>query len=131
MADENLDPKKNLVRHHYHSVLNRGLYSLALVVFILGGGTVGMHVLEGFSYIDSFYFTSMIATGQGPPPLVSPVTVSGKLFTSLLAFISVGAMVASLGFIFGPLLGKLWKVGIVKFEEEMESLHSRKDKKQK
>ena len=119
------------VRHQYHSVVNRGFYSLVLVGTIMFLGTVGIHVIEGFSYIDSFYFTSMIATGQGPPPSISPVTSAGKLFTSLLAFVSVGAMVASLGFIFGPLLGKLWKVGIVKFEEELEVLHLHKDKKKK
>ena len=123
--------QKKAQRHHYHSVVNRGLYSLGLVLGMLFFGTLGMHVIEGFSYVDSFYFTSMIATGQGPPPLISPVTLSGKLFTSLLAFVSVGAMVASLGFIFGPLLGKLWKVGIVKFEEELEVLHLKKEKKSK
>lgn len=87
-----------------------------------------MHLIEGFNYIDSFYFTCMIATGQGPPPAIAPATPLGKLFTSLLAFISVGVMVASLGFLFGPFLGKLWKVGIVKFEEELETLRLRKHK---
>ena len=91
-------------------------------------GTLGIHFIEGFDYVDSFYFASMIATGQGPPPSVSPATQSGKLFASFLAFISLGAMVTSLGFLFGPFLGKLWKIGIVKFEEELETLHLRKDK---
>ena len=59
-------------KHHYHSTLNRSIYCLALAVTVLGMGTLGMHWLEGFSYIDAFYFTSMIATGQGPAPSISP-----------------------------------------------------------
>lgn len=113
-------------KHHLHSSLNRSLYSLALVGGILLIGTVCMHRMEGFSYIDAFYFTSMIATGQGPAPTISPVTVSGKLFTCVLAFISTGVMIATLGFLFGPLLGKLWKIGITKFEEELEHLKKKK-----
>ena len=119
------EPAKNR-RHHYHSFLNRGLYCLALVSFILLLGTFGIHHIEGFSLIDSFYFTSMIATGQGPAPSISPVTLLGKLFTSFMAFISVGSMVASLGFLFGPFFGKLWRVGVVKFEEELEVLKKHK-----
>ncbi len=113
-------------KHHLHSFLYRGLYCFGLVGFILFLGTTCIHFIEGFSYVDAFYFTSMIATGQGPAPTVSPVTVSGKLFTCFLAFISTGAMIASLGFLFGPFLGRLWKVGITKFEEELE--HLRKNK---
>jgi len=127
-----LNPEEHPVRrHHYHSVAHRAIYCFSLASSVLLLGTFGMHLIEGFNYIDAFYFTCMIATGQGPPPLISPATPLGKLFTSLLAFVSVGAMVASLGFLFGPFLGKLWKIGIIKFEEELEVLHLRRDKKSK
>ena len=112
-------------KHHYHSPLHRGLYSLGLILSVTLVGTLGIHALEKFSYIDSFYFTSMIATGQGPAPTVSPATPEGKIFTSFLAFVSTGAMIASLGFLFGPFLGKLWRVGVLKFEEELEHLKKR------
>lgn len=132
MTEENLNQKDSPIRkHHYHSVVNRGIYSLSLAASVLIAGTLGMHFIEGFNYIDSFYFTSMIATGQGPPPLISPVSGLGKLFTSFLAFVSVGAMVASFGFLLGPFLGKLWKIGIIKLEEEIKSLHFHSDKKLK
>ncbi len=114
------------MKHHYHSPINRGIYCLLLVGFVMLLGTFGIHWIEGFSMIDSVYFTSMIATGQGPAPQVAPVTAFGKLFTSFLAFISTGVMIASLGFLFGPFLGKLWKVGIMKFEEELQSLNKHK-----
>ncbi len=117
---------ETIPKKHYHSALNRALYCAGLVIFVLALGTFGMRLLEKFSYIDSLYFTCMIATGQGPPPLISPVTSAGKLFTCFIAFISVGSMVASLGFLFGPFFGKLWKVGVIKLEDEIEHLRKHK-----
>ena len=113
-------------KHHYHSPINRGLYCLGLVVTVLSIGTVGMHLIERFRWIDSLYFTCMIATGQGPTPSIFPVTSLGKLFTCFIAFVSVGSMVASLGFLFGPFMGKLWKIGVIKFEEELRVLEHKK-----
>ena len=107
---------------HFHSVYIRGLYSLMAVSAVLLIGTVGIHRLEGFSWIDAFYFTSMIATGQGPVPSSSPTTAAGKLFTCLLSFVSVGSMLAALGFVFGPFFGKLWHIGISKMEDEIKHL---------
>ena len=112
--------------HHYHSPYRRGLYSLILVLAILAIGTFGIHFLENFSYVDSFFFTSMIATGQGPIGNLSPQTVPGKIFTSGLAFVSVGVLLAAFGFVFGPFLGKLWRIGVLKFEEELEMLRRKK-----
>ena len=115
-------------RHHFHSPLNRGLYSLALVASVMLVGTFGIHAIEHFSYVDSFFFTSMIATGQGPVGSLTPHTDFGKIFTAVLSFVSVGVLLTSLGFLFGPFLGKLWKVGIMKFEEEVEILQHHKKK---
>ena len=112
-------------KHHYHSALNRAIYCFLLAGAILLFGTFGMHRIEHFSYTDAFYFTSMIATGQGPAPNAVPVTAAGKLFTCLLAFLSIGSMAVTLGFLFGPFLGKLLKVGFVKLEDE---LHLKKNK---
>ncbi len=110
-------PERQHAKHHYHSPWKRGFYSLTLVVFVLATGTLGIHFFEKLSYLDSFYFMSMIATGQGPN--IMPITTGGKVFISIMAFISMGSVVASLGFLFGPFLGKLWKVGVEKFEEEL------------
>lgn len=116
----------HLKKKHYHSLFNRGIYSLILISTVLFAGTMGMHFLEHFSYLDAFYFTSMIATGQGPAPNEVPVTAAGKIFTCFLAFISVGSMIASFGFLFGPFFGKLWHVGLVKIEDEIEHLQKKK-----
>ena len=117
-------------KHHYHSPKRRAFYSFMLLLGVVTLGTLGIHFLEDFSYMDSFFFTSMIATGQGPVGDLSPQTTAGKLFTSFLAFVSVGALLAALGFLFGPFLWKLWKVGIMKFEEEIHLIekHSKEKK---
>ena len=91
-------------------------------------GTLGIHFIERFSFIDAFYFTSMIATGQGPTGPLCPVTPSGKLFTALLAFISVGSMITAFGFLFGPFFGKLWRIGVLKLEEELHLLGKQREK---
>jgi len=75
-----------------------------------------MHLIEGYSYIESFYFVSMLATTQGPAN--TPSTVAGKLFASLIAFVSVGTLVASFGYLFGPFFGTVWRVGVQRVEEE-------------
>ena len=121
MPQESQDSKA-LRRHHLHSPINRGVYCLLLIFFMLGLGTLGIHFLEGFSYIDAFYFTSMIATGQGPAPNITPTTEAGKIFTCFLAFISVGSMVAAFGFLFGPFFGSLLKIGFIKFENKLDHL---------
>jgi hypothetical protein len=103
-------------RKNVRSVYRRGLIAILLVASVLLVGTVGIHLIEGYSYIDSFYFMSMLATAQGPAG--TPATTAGKLFASLMAFVSVGTVVASLGFLFGPFFGAVWRVGVQKVEEE-------------
>jgi len=90
-------------------------------------GTLGMHLIEKMSYLDAFYFMSLIATAQGP--MVIPATPAGKLFTAFMAFISVGTVVASLGFLFGPFFGRLWRIGVERLEEEARLLELHKEKK--
>ena len=102
--------------HHYRSWKRRGLYAFTLIAGVVGIGTVGMHWLEGMSYLDAFYFSTMIATSQGSTTM--PETSGGKLFAALLAYVSVGVVVASLGFFFGPFFGQLWHVGVKWVEEE-------------
>jgi len=84
-------------------------------------GTLGIHHFERLSYLDAFYFMAMIATAQGPAMV--PSTTAGKLFTAIIAFVSVGCVVASLGFLFGPFFGQLWRVGVERVEHELHKDH--------
>ena len=110
--------------HHYRSPWKRGAFSCGLVASVMLIGTLGMHLIERMPYIDAFYFMSMIATAQGP--VMTPSTTAGKLFASLMAFVSVGTVVAALGFLFGPFFGRLWRIGVERLEEEAESRERRK-----
>jgi voltage-gated potassium channel len=98
------------------SFWRRAAYALALIVAVVLVGTVAMHAIEGWSYLDSFYFTSFIATGQGPPSNLQPDSPLGKVFSSVLAFVSVGTVITALLFLFGPFLGRLLREG----EERLE-----------
>ncbi|MDE1870510.1 MAG: hypothetical protein KGH71_06060 [Candidatus Micrarchaeota archaeon] len=99
-----------------HSIYRRALFSLTLVVLVVGFGTIALHYIEGYSYLYAFFFMSMLATGQGPP--IVPVTDMGKLFTSLMAFVAVGTTIFSLGFLFGPVFARIVRASEEKLKEE-------------
>jgi biotin transporter BioY len=105
--------------------MKRAAYSILLVVAVVLVGTVSMHLIEGWSYLNSFYFTSMIATGQGPPAGLDPQSPEGKIFASILAFVSVGTVVSALVFLFGPFFGRVFRLEVEKIEE-VEKEHERK-----
>ena len=80
-------------------------------------------MLENWDYVDSFYFISLIATTQGPTR--SPVTDAGKIFAASMAFVSVGAVLSAVAFIFGPLFGTALKAGFDYLEKEERKVKSR------
>ncbi len=101
---------------HYHSQRKRIAIAFILVGMVMVFGTTGLHLIEGLSWFDAFYFMSMIATAQGP---TSPLNSNGaKIFASVMAFISFGFIVAALSFLFGPLLGKLGLIGVEHLQEQ-------------
>jgi hypothetical protein len=105
------------------SFWRRAAYSFALILAIELIGTVAMHAIEGWSYLDSFYFTSFIATGQGPPANLVLNDPAGKIFSSVLAFVSVGTVITALLFLFGPFLGLVARAGeekVGELEKKME-----------
>ena len=103
------------IRSH-RRFIDRAAYSLALVFSVLLVGTLGMHYLENYSYINAFYFVSMLATGEGPTTI--PITAAGKLFASLIAFVSVGTVLFSLAFLFGPFMIGLFREEEAKLKKE-------------
>jgi hypothetical protein len=79
-----------------------GLIGLALLVFSLGMGMIGYHVLEGLSWIDSLLNASMILGGMGP---VNPLqTAAGKIFASFYALYSGVVLLASVGVLAAPIV---------------------------
>ena len=105
-------------RHHFHFWHKRALYAAALIIFVMVLGTTGMHLFEKMSWMDAFYFMTMIATAQGSA--FTPATDGGKIFASIMAFVSVGFVLTALTFLIGPLMGKLFKVGFEKYDDDMD-----------
>lgn len=111
------NPQRRRSRRIPRSFWVRAVYSFGLIAAVVLLGTLAMHAIEGWSYLDSFYFTSFIATGQGPPGNLQPDNPLGKVISSLLAFISVGTVITALLFLFGPFLGAVLRAGEEKIEE--------------
>ena len=66
---------------------------ILFTIFIIG--TVGFHVIEGWSFIDSFYvtITTLSTVGYGD---FTPITAEGKFFTVFIIIFGVGMMFYSL-----------------------------------
>ena len=109
-------------RLSYRSFRRRAIYSFLLIFLVLFIGTLAFHYIEGYSYINSFYFVSMLATAQGPAN--TPATTLGKIVASALAFISVGAVIVALGFLFGPFIGKVLRMEERGMKEEERKVSS-------
>ncbi len=95
-------------------------YSLIAIGIVLVLGTIGFAGLTGTGWVNSFYFECMLATGQGPPFALT--TTAGKLFASLMAFISIGTVLTTLVVNLGPVFGRLWREGIEEAEHEIRRL---------
>ncbi|MEK6887324.1 MAG: potassium channel family protein [Candidatus Aenigmatarchaeota archaeon] len=65
------------------------------IVAVMILGTVAYHNLEGWGYVDSFYFTGVTVTTIGYGDL-HPTTALSKIFTVFFAFGGVGIMLFAL-----------------------------------
>ena len=70
---------------------------------ILLSGTIFYHSVEGWSWIDSFYFSVTTASTVGLGDL-APKTDAGKLFTTLYIFVGVGVFVVLIALLAKALL---------------------------
>src|SRR2546422_4500872 len=116
-----------IVRHPLSPFKRRALFSVVILAVVMAIGTIGMMFLEGWDPVTSFYFMALLATAEGPA--LSPLTVAGKLFASLMAFVSIGAAISAITFTFGPLFGSVLKEGFAYIEKEEEKLKSGLERK--
>jgi hypothetical protein len=96
--------------------VRRAVYAIAAVAAAEIVGTVGFHLIEGAAWINAFYFESMLATGQGPP--FSLVTNAGKIFASVMAFVSLGSVLSAVIFTLGPIMVRIWHEAMAAIEAE-------------
>jgi voltage-gated potassium channel Kch len=77
---------------------------LAFVIFIciLLVGTFVYHEIEGLSYVDSLYFTTVTVTTVGYGDFV-PLTTNGKIFTIFFSISGIGLALYTLT-VFGKYL---------------------------
>jgi hypothetical protein len=109
--------------HPLSPINRRGVYALLAVAVVMAAGTVGTKLLAGWSWIDSFYFMSMVATAQGPPN--APPNFWSKIFVSIMAFVSIGTLISAVGTIFGPFLGYLMHKGITFAQKQDQKMTER------
>lgn len=64
-------------------------YALALLILIIAGSTISYKVIEGWSWLDSFYQTIITVSTVGFGE-VHPLTDNGKLYTAFLIITSFG-----------------------------------------
>jgi hypothetical protein len=110
---------------------NRRLfYAVSGIVLVMVIGIVGFHQIEGMDWVNALYFESMLATGQGPP--LTLTTDSGKIFASVMGFVSVGTVFTSLVVTLVPIISQLWREGLERVEKDAKTLEddlSRKEKR--
>jgi predicted histidine transporter YuiF (NhaC family) len=98
----------------------RVFYAFSGIVVVMVVGIVGFHELEGMDWVNAIYFESMLATGQGPP--LALTTDAGKLFASVMAFVSVGSVITALVVTLIPLISQLWREGLEGAERDVKAL---------
>ena len=106
--------------HLTRAARRRLLYALAGIILVLLVGTLGFHLIAGLDPVDSFYFESMLATGQGPP--LTLTTNNAKIFASIMAFVSVGSVVSALLFSVGPVVRIVWHRSLDWVQHEVRDL---------
>jgi len=62
---------------------------LGLLVLVVASGTVFFHFVEGWSWVDAYFFTVVTLSTVGYGSLV-PVTVVGKIGTTVFIFSGLG-----------------------------------------
>jgi len=79
-------------------------------------GIIGFQKIEGMNLVNAIYFESMIATGQGPPFTLN--TDAGKIFASIMAFVSVSSVITTLFFTLAPVFAQIWREVALRGEAE-------------
>ncbi|HEY1952017.1 MAG TPA: hypothetical protein VGG76_04365 [Gemmatimonadaceae bacterium] len=96
-------------RRHF---IRRMLRNAGIAGGVIGGGLligmVGYHAFGRMSWLDSFYYSSMILAGEGPPAdptnLTSPEIARLHLFAGFFALFSGVTFITMVGVLFAPAL---------------------------
>jgi voltage-gated potassium channel len=64
-------------------------YLLALTIIVLSIGTIFYHLVENFSWLNSYYFSTVTLATVGYGDF-TPHTNAGKIFTTFYIFFGIG-----------------------------------------
>jgi hypothetical protein len=98
----------------------RLFFAFSGIIVVMVVGIIGFHEIEGMRWVDALYMESMLATGQGPP--IPLVTDSGKVFASVMGFVSVGTVFTTLVVTLVPIISQLWREGLERLEVDARTL---------
>jgi voltage-gated potassium channel len=98
--------------HKHYRVL------LALALTILIGSTLFFHFVEGWNWVDSYFFTVVTISTVGYGNFV-PVTVLGKIGTTVLIFLGIGVIAMALN-MFGSILVSAHSQALARDQEARE-----------
>lgn len=106
-------------RQFVHRQFRYTMFSLLILFFSIGLGTVGYHVFGNLHWIDSFLNASMILTGMGPVDHLD--TNAGKLFASFYALFSGIAFLTFAAVLFTPIYHRFLHKFHLSIEDEKKS----------
>ena len=81
----------------------RFYYIIFLLFILLGIGTLFYYYAEGWSIVDSFYFSTITLTTIGYGD-IAPTTDGAKIFTAFYAMFGVGVMLYTLSSVIGAFI---------------------------
>jgi voltage-gated potassium channel len=103
------------------------IYSILLVIILLSIGTMYFHKEENWSYVDSFYFSTMTLTTIGYGD-ITPTKDKTKIFASFYAIFGIGIVLYVLGSVIGGYLFNKEKL-FDRFVHRIQNFKSTKGKK--
>lgn len=68
---------------------------ISLTILIIAAGTIFFRLVEGWSWLDSYFFTVVTITTVGYGNLV-PITAIGKIGTTILILLGIGVVAVAL-----------------------------------
>lgn len=85
------------IKSFYKDKEYRDLLLTTLIILVIG--TVAYHYLEGWSWLDAFYFSFITLTTIGFGDF-APATDAGKVFTIIYIIVGVGIILAFINTIY-------------------------------
>jgi len=86
-----LAPRRTHDTSLWSQALRRPIIVLALIAFLISGGTVGFHLIEDWPWFQSLYATLMTISTIGAEP-ENQLSQSGRVFNVGLIFLGVGVV---------------------------------------